>query len=151
MMQVLADNGADLNAVDRWGRTPLIWAIESRQEATALLLLKLGAEVQTRARHNVTALHLAVYLECESVIHKLLERGADIDAEAQWSEADEDGDGGLAAIDIPDKSMTDFIRRWFLEQDSSVAVEVGARHGLTVRHLAGSKRNPEVQKLLEQL
>ncbi|OAL29898.1 hypothetical protein AYO22_01804 [Fonsecaea multimorphosa] len=147
-LRFLADNGADLNAVDRWGRTPLMWAIENKQELTALLLLELGADVQKKARHDITALHMAVFLECELAIPSLLARGADIDAEARCIEPDEDGFDALVAIDTPYTSLTDFIRQCCMEQDSAVGFEVGVRHGLTVRRLAASVGNSNVQSLL---
>jgi hypothetical protein len=79
----------------------------------------------------------------------LLARGADVDAEARWNETDEDGgDDGLAAIDTPYPSLTDFIRQWLQEQGSAVELEAGGRHGLTVRHLAASVGNSKVQNLL---
>jgi hypothetical protein len=78
----------------------------------------------------------------------LLGRGADVDAEARWNEPDEDGDDGLAAIDTPYPSLTDFVRQWLKEQGSAIELKAGGRHGLTVRHLAARVGNSKVQNLL---
>ena len=83
MVWLLAENQADLNAVDRWGRTALMWAIEN-ERSVAFLLLDIGADVKVGARDGSTALHLAAFKELEAaVVSILLKEGAIIDARTQ--------------------------------------------------------------------
>ena len=81
-VQVLLDNGADVNSTTVRGGTALMWAAGSSMNPsdTVRVLLQAGAEVNTRAENGTTALMIAAvqgHLDCISI---LLEYGASIDA-----------------------------------------------------------------------
>ena len=84
---ILLENGADTNAEDNMGRTPLHILSESddKDERNILnlvqLLLKNGAEVNKRDKDDNTPLHLAIKMDWFMVAETLLECGADVKAE----------------------------------------------------------------------
>ena len=91
----LLEHGADANAEDSWGMTPLhIWSeshIEDKNiilNLGRLLLKKHGAEVNRRDKDNQTPLHLAMcsrfILLAETKAETLLEHGADANAQDKF-------------------------------------------------------------------
>ena len=73
----LIANGADVNAPDQFGRTPLHFAV--RYADLVALLLASGAEVNAADMFDRTPLHAA--LQYPFSVAALLDAGADIDAE----------------------------------------------------------------------
>jgi ankyrin repeat protein/mono/diheme cytochrome c family protein len=72
----LVESGADVNAKNRRGSTPLHWAIHD--EAKVRLLLARGAGVNTKQAEGRTPLYLAAMLgNGHSILRLLLENGAD--------------------------------------------------------------------------
>lgn len=67
---------ADVNAQNVIGHTPLIVAIQLKDEQWALALIDKGAELETMDGYGCTALWYASMGGLESVVKKLLERGA---------------------------------------------------------------------------
>jgi len=59
IVQILGENGVNLNTRDWGGKTPLMLAIEEGQYDTALALLKLGADVAARDKDGLTAMDYA--------------------------------------------------------------------------------------------
>ena len=51
--------GADINAADYYGRTPLHWAAEHNKPEVAKVLLANGAQVNVRTKNGQTALAFA--------------------------------------------------------------------------------------------
>ena len=49
---------------------------------------------------------------CESVVQQLLERGADVEAEAQWCGAEDGKEYENGAVDTAEKSLSDLLRPW---------------------------------------
>ena len=75
-MQWLLDSGAEVNAKNRRGSTPLHWSIPD--EAKVRLLLARGAGLNAKQGDNRTPLYLAALLgNGHSILRLLLENGAD--------------------------------------------------------------------------
>ncbi|KAI8686521.1 HET domain-containing protein [Fusarium keratoplasticum] len=76
MLELLLDEGADVEAKDKDGNTPLMhgaWCL-----TTVKLLLARGADVNARSKHGVTPLmKAAFYKENADVVKLFLEHGAD--------------------------------------------------------------------------
>ncbi len=83
----LLDKGADINALDEEGATPLIEAAGFGRLAIVKMLLQRGANLETRSNSGGTALHaaacdcaLATMPDTYDVVKLLLEKGANINA-----------------------------------------------------------------------
>jgi hypothetical protein len=77
IIRMLVEKGADVNAIDQTGQTPLVCAVEGRRVGTINLLLDKGAEVSRKDANGLSALALAVDKGWEDVVMLLIERGAD--------------------------------------------------------------------------
>lgn len=76
VIRALLDNGACVDATDKYGRTPLMWAAMRGNAQVAGLLLDRGANVNAQSRGG-TALHLAVDRKHAETAKLLIDRGAD--------------------------------------------------------------------------
>jgi ankyrin repeat protein len=75
-LKLLLDSGADVNAQNRLGSTPLHWAVADEEKVR--LLLERGASVNARTYDGRTPLYLAAsQRQSIAVLRLLLERGAD--------------------------------------------------------------------------
>jgi len=69
--------GADLNCIDKLGRTPLHWAAFDGDSETVAFLLDAGANINVSDNDGYTPLHKAVWKGKFECVKLLLERGAD--------------------------------------------------------------------------
>ena len=76
----LIEAGADVNAMDENGETPLHLATDAGEASLVALLLEAGADVNACEEYGRSLVHLAVCNGEQSVLKVLLEAGADIDA-----------------------------------------------------------------------
>ncbi|NAX45440.1 ankyrin repeat domain-containing protein [Photobacterium halotolerans] len=80
----LVDKGLDVNAIDDYGYTPLIYAVRQRNIPAMRALLESGADktIEQRGKDSVSALRMAVKGKPYQydVVKVLLEYGADPDA-----------------------------------------------------------------------
>jgi ankyrin repeat protein len=74
----LIDEGADLNALDKEGETPLTAAVLAGKLTVVRLLLDRGAGVMGRNEGGFTVLHAAAYSGRAQIVELVLERGARI-------------------------------------------------------------------------
>lgn len=77
-IKFLAAQGADLNARDSMGVTPLISAASARDSATVKLLLELGADANARSGDGLTPLMEAAYRDHVPSVEALLQHGASL-------------------------------------------------------------------------
>ncbi len=80
--RLFLENGADVDAKDRSGRTALMTAAESGVLDLAKLLLNKGADVNARSNRNITSLMIAARCRNLDMVELLLQHGAYIDAQA---------------------------------------------------------------------
>ncbi|MBN2181376.1 MAG: ankyrin repeat domain-containing protein [Sedimentisphaerales bacterium] len=59
IVRLLIKNGADVNAVDAWGITPLLYAVVCRYDDIVQMLLDHGANPQVKAHNGMTAVEIA--------------------------------------------------------------------------------------------
>lgn len=78
---VLLARGADPDAPDDEGRTPLMSAVLGNSVALAGLLLESAADVNARDQQGWTALHYAAEEQAPELARILIARGAEIDAQ----------------------------------------------------------------------
>src|SRR4026208_2510202 len=70
------EKGADVNAADKDGITPLYRAAEKGHQDTVALLLDKGADVKQMTMDGATPLHIAVEMGHRAVAGSLLDTGA---------------------------------------------------------------------------
>ena len=80
IVQLLLEKGAEIEAKDNYGRTPLSWAAENGHEATVKLLLEKGAEIEAKDNYGRMPLSWATENGREATVKLLLEKGADVTA-----------------------------------------------------------------------
>jgi len=85
----LLRKGANVNARDKNGLTPLHRAADQGRTDIARILLEHGTDVNARDKNGLTPLHRAAFWEDAEVARLLLEHGADVNAR------DEDGETPL--------------------------------------------------------
>jgi ankyrin repeat protein len=86
LAKLLLEKGADIEAKDQSGRTPLLWAAAQGHKALAQLLLEKGADIEAKENGSGrTPLLLAAAQGHEAVAQLLLEKGADIEAKENGS------------------------------------------------------------------
>ncbi|KAM0813894.1 putative Fungal STAND N-terminal Goodbye domain-containing protein [Seiridium cardinale] len=81
--RLLWARGAQVDALDRWGRTPLMWAVYGKQHATVEILLGHGADITLGTHEGYTSSHLAADNGDERMIDILLSQGVPVGSRAQ--------------------------------------------------------------------
>ncbi len=75
MVDFLMDKGLDVNAKDRRGRTPLIYAVLGGHPATIARLSRLGARLYIKDSGHRNAMDWAIYTKQKEVIQALKKPG----------------------------------------------------------------------------
>jgi ankyrin repeat protein len=77
IVKLLVKKGANINAQDDYGLTPLYSALLEKHPGVARFLIKQGANVQAQTKDGNTALHVAVQNNYLGISKILIEKGAD--------------------------------------------------------------------------
>jgi ankyrin repeat domain-containing protein 50 len=77
--------GAQVDSVDRYGRTPLVYAVWNRHVAVIKLLLGAGASIGLRDDIGGSPLSYAVCSEHDDVLKLLVKKGANVDREGNFN------------------------------------------------------------------
>ncbi|GFV23098.1 putative ankyrin repeat protein RF_0381 [Trichonephila clavipes] len=81
IVKYLVSKDADINAKDKYGRTPLHFAVKSGNLDIVKYLIKNGADVNTKNRYNWTLLHEAAAHDGQlDIVRYLVDKGADVNA-----------------------------------------------------------------------
>jgi ankyrin repeat protein len=90
VVRLLVEHGVDINSIDSWGRTPLMWAAEYAEVDTVRLMMDLGADVNRVSEPNMngwqsyhTALELARKENRKEVVALLRAAGAKVDPRSE--------------------------------------------------------------------
>jgi ankyrin repeat protein len=121
--------GADPDARDEDGRTPLSSAVLGGSIGLVGLLVESGADVNARDRHGFSALHFAAQENLPEMVRVLLARGADPNAQ------DEDGSSVLwrAVFSVSAPGPNDVVRSLL---DAGANPDVANNAGESPRALA---------------
>ena len=80
ILELLLDNGADINNSDSFGNTLLHYAVEKENEDLIELFIAVGCDINQTFRHDKdTPLHYACFQKNEKLISTLIKNGADRD------------------------------------------------------------------------
>jgi ankyrin repeat protein len=87
VVETLVNHGADLNAVNVYGESPLYIAIRFRNQASATVLIDKGADLQVKSKYadTPTLMHAAVYSNCVELVKLLHQKGLHLDNSAFFS------------------------------------------------------------------
>ncbi len=83
---LLLGNGADVNALNSYGVTPLMCAADTDAPRIVEMLIEHGASVDLRSKGGTTALMVAAHADQPDVIKVLVKRGADLNIRDQAGE-----------------------------------------------------------------
>jgi len=135
--KVLIDNGADVNAVTRGGRTPLHYAARNKDLGTASLLIAKGANVNAKGNRGRTSLHFAADSGNKDLTELLIAKGADVNAK------DNDGKTPLHfAADSGNKDLTELLIA------KGAKVNAKDNRGKTPLNVAANRGNKDIAELL---
>jgi ankyrin repeat protein len=135
-MKLLIAKGADVNARNAYGATPLFNAIyqnnlifpqdgPKREENGVSLLLDHGADVNARDNHGLTPLLFAAQGRCFRFVPLLIERGADVNAR---------DDGGRTALIYTAMGLDTATTRILLDHGAKINTQ--ALNGMTALQAA---------------
>ncbi|KAI0376539.1 hypothetical protein F5Y04DRAFT_209589 [Hypomontagnella monticulosa] len=86
IVSLLLERGTDIEAMGKYGETPLFAAARKGHDSTVRLLLDKGANIEAKGKYGETPLFKAVIKGRDSTVRLLLERGACIEARNESQE-----------------------------------------------------------------
>jgi uncharacterized protein len=139
-VRALLAAGANVNAAEPDGTTPLHWAAHAENLEIADLLLKAGAKATVASRYRITPLALAAASGNGALVDRLLEAGADP------NEVSEEDQTALMTAALNGK--TDAMRA-LLRRGAKVNLAEGFKSQTALMMAAGEGNTAAVQLLLE--
>ncbi|KAK7485776.1 hypothetical protein BaRGS_00022957 [Batillaria attramentaria] len=134
--QLLVENGAKLNELDRDGDTPLLAGMKF--DSVAEYLIKKGCDVTIANFNGQTAGHKAALFGHAQILRLLIERGADMNA------MDNDGDTPLHdAISQGRTAAAEVLLGW-----PKLDIRRKNKKGFSIIHFAAIKGEPSITELL---
>ncbi len=124
---LLLEHGADPNARDSHGNTPLWAGAHPGNVKVARLLLEAGADVNNRNKHGRTPLHWAAFTKQTDYARVLLDAGAEVDARDEEGRTPLRHIGGRISLETArlllergaDPNLADFERGWTSLHDAA--------------------------------
>jgi hypothetical protein len=136
------EDGSRLNAQDRGGMTPLMWAAEGEQDAVVERLLALGADVGLRDCEGQTAAHFACDGDHASTLALLLDHGAPINACSC--------DGATLLMWAAFYGATECVTLLLARGGDALELDARDQYGTTALHRAPQGGKAEIVRLLLQ-
>ena len=133
------EGGADLQAGDAHGITPLMAAVRAGRADAASLLVERGAQVRARDKRGFTALHYAAQNGMNDTVQLLLDRGAAVEVRA--------GTGGYTPLHLAIIASRDETATLLVERGSSVTQRTG--QGFTALDIATSRNEHKLAAAIE--
>lgn len=131
--------GADLQAGDAHGITPLMAAVRAGRADVAALLIERGAQVRARDKRGFTALHYASQNGMDGTVRLLLDRGAAVDARA--------GTGGYTPLHLAIIASRDGTAMLLVDRGASITQRTG--QGFTALDIATSRNEQALAAAIE--
>jgi len=131
--------GADLQAGDAHGITPLMAAVRAGRANVAALLVERGAQVRARDKRGFTALHYASQNGMNDTVRLLLDRGAAVDARA--------GTGSYTPLHLAIISSRDETAMLLVDRGASITQRTGQGH--TALDIATSRNEHKLATAIE--
>ena len=127
MVASLSKLGADMDALDNRGLTPLLHALKfTKSGGAGKALLEHGASVHVRDENGQTPLHLAFQRRSDWMVPFLIEAGADVNAQ--------DNDGTTPLLYVVESYCRTWAQQILLEHGASVHLK--NKDGRTALHFA---------------
>jgi ankyrin repeat protein len=110
--KTLLEHGADINAKNGLGYTPLVNAISKWKPDLVDLLVEAGADVQLSYDENVSALNLAIEMGSFQMVERLLDAKCDVNGHP----------GGVPPLHLSAKKGQDDILHFLIERGADLAI-----------------------------
>jgi len=136
-VQLLLDQGSDVNTKDAGGYTPLHHAAEKGHKDVCELLVLKGANVNAKDTHDWRPLHCAAKYGHTNVAELLITNGADVNARNKWGETPL-----RLAAELGQKAMTELLIAKGADVNAKVA------YGWAPLHYATRRGHEGVVKML---
>ena len=131
--------GADLQAPDAHGITPLMAAVRAGRADVAALLVERGAQVRARDRRGFTALHYAAQNGMNDTVGLLVDRGAPLNAQA--------GTGGYTPLHLAIIASRDETVLLLVERGASITQRTA--QGFSALDIATSRNEHKLATAIE--
>ncbi|KAL5084943.1 hypothetical protein Trisim1_011297 [Trichoderma cf. simile WF8] len=137
LVKLLIEKGADMEAQDDDGQTPLSRAAENGHEATVKVLIEKGADVEAMDNDGAVPLWWAAENGHEATVKLLIEKGANIEAKDRH---------GQAPLSRAAQNGHEAVVKLLVEKGANI--ETKDRHGQAPLSWAAEKGHEAVVKLL---